>query len=41
MRMTKSAREQRKVATGLLFYSRMLYFAQRRSGVMPVLGAEE
>jgi hypothetical protein len=27
--------------TGLLFYARMLYFAQRRSGLTPVLGAEE
>jgi hypothetical protein len=26
---------------GLLFYPRMLYFAQRRSGLMPVLRAEE
>src|SRR5262249_61246579 len=27
--------------TGLLFYPRMLYFAQRRSGLTPVLRAEE
>jgi len=26
---------------GLLFYPRMLYVAQRRSGLMPVLRAEE
>jgi hypothetical protein len=26
---------------GLLFYPRMLYFAQRRSGLMPVMRAEE
>jgi hypothetical protein len=27
--------------TGLLFYARMLYFAQRRSGLTLVLRAEE
>jgi hypothetical protein len=27
--------------TGLLFYARMLYFAQHRSGGMPFLRAEE